>query len=72
MERLILRWSYLLGLLCAVLALIARGLNVMGMSAALVQTKGNSIGYHSFVDGALLFFVTAIATALYIGAGSQK
>ena len=64
MEKHIIQWSYWLGVVCVVLALVTRALNVLGV-ASLVLGRGNPIGYRSFLDGALLFFLTAIATASY-------
>jgi len=65
MEKHVIKWSYWLGVVCAVVALVTRALNVLGIPANLVAGRGNPIAYRSFFDGALLFFVTAIATASY-------
>jgi hypothetical protein len=65
MEKHIIRWSYWLGVVCVALALITRALNVLGVAYNVIPGRGNPIGYHSFVDGALLFFVAAIATSSY-------
>ena len=72
MKKYIIMWSYRLGFACVVLALVTRGLNALGLSVAEVSTRGNSIGYRSFLDGAFLFFLTAIATANYAWFKSQK
>jgi hypothetical protein len=63
MEKHIMRWSYWLGVICVVLAVATRFLNTLGLPTMLLQTRGNSISYRSFVDGALLFLITSIATA---------
>jgi hypothetical protein len=63
MEKHIMRWSYWLGVVCVVLAIVTRFLNTLGLPTMLLQTRGNSISYRSFVDGALLFLITSIATA---------
>jgi hypothetical protein len=63
MEKQIMRWSYWLGVVSVVLAIVTRFLNTLGLPTMLLQTRGNSISYRSFVDGALLFLVTSIATA---------
>ena len=72
MKKHIIKWSYRLGFACAVLALVTRGLNALGLSIAEVSTRGSSISYRTFLDGALLFFVTAIATANYVWFKSHK
>ena len=65
MEKHIVRWSYWLGVVCVALALVTRALNVLGVARNVFTGQGQPISYHSFVDGALLFFVTAIATSSY-------
>ena len=65
MEKHIITWSYWLGLVSLVLAFIARGMNALGVGFLYFSTKGNSIGYNSFLAAAVLFFLTAIATASY-------
>jgi hypothetical protein len=64
MEKHIIQWGYWLGVVCVVLALVTRALNVLGVVSVVVG-RGNPIGYRSFLDGALLFFVAAIATSSY-------
>lgn len=59
----IVRWSYWIGVACAVIAVIARVLNLIGAPLLLFPTRGNPVGYRTFLDGALLFFVISIATA---------
>jgi hypothetical protein len=66
MEKHIMRWSYWLGVICVVLAVVTRILNSLGMSTVLLQTKGDSISFRTFVDGALLFLITSIATAGFV------
>jgi hypothetical protein len=67
MEKHIMRVSYGLCLLCAVLALITRGLIALKMPAQIFTRGGNyAIGYHAFVDGVLLFFMTSLTTAAYV------
>jgi len=63
MEKHIMQWSYWLGVICVVSAIVTRFLNTLGLPSMLLQTRGNSISYRSFVDGALLFLITSIATA---------
>lgn len=64
MEKHIIQWGYWLGVVCVVLAVVTRGLNVLGV-VNLLTGRGNPIGYRSFLDGALLFFLAAIATSAY-------
>ena len=71
-KKYIIMWSYRLGIACVVLALVTRGLDAFGLPIAEVSTSGNAIGYRSFLDGALMFFVTAIATASYVWFKSHK
>ena len=67
MEKHIMRVSYGLCLLCAVLALITRCLAALNTPALIFTRSGNyAIGYHAFVDGVLLFFMTSLTTAAYI------
>jgi hypothetical protein len=66
MEKHIMRLSYSLCLLCAVLAVITRCLSALSLPASLFAgATGNvyAIGYHSFMDGVMLFFMTTVATA---------
>ena len=72
MEKLIITYSYWLGILSALLALLTRGLNILGLVVAGIGTRGNAIGYRTFLDGSTLFFLTAIATASYVWFKSQK
>jgi len=72
MGKHIIKWSYWLGAVLAVLALLARTLNAVGMNVLLVSTRGNAITYRTFLDGAIFFFVLSIATANYIGLNSRE
>jgi len=64
--------SYWLGSTCAVLALIARGLDVFGMNFIDFETKGGGFGYHTLMDGTLFFYAISIATLVYAGFNAQK
>jgi len=66
MEKHIMRWSYWLGLICVLLAVVTRILNSLGLSTTLLQIRGDSISFRTFVNGALLFLLTSIATAGFI------
>jgi hypothetical protein len=64
--------SYWLGSACAILALVARGLDVFGMNFIDFETKGGGFGYHTLMDGTLFFYAISIATMVYAGFNSQK
>jgi hypothetical protein len=72
MGKQIIRWSYWLGAAFAVLALLARALNVLGMNFLFFSTRGNAISYRTFLDGAIFLFVLSIATANYVGLNSRE
>jgi len=69
-EKHIVKWSYWLGLLSAVVALVLRGLNAMEILLPKVM-QGRTIWYMSFYKGALLFLLIAIATANFMGTRSR-
>jgi hypothetical protein len=72
MEKHIMRVSYGLCLLCAVLALITRCLIALKMPAQIFASGGNyAIGYHAFIDGVFLFFMTSLTTAAYVWVKKQ-
>jgi hypothetical protein len=72
MKKHIIRYSFWMGVLSVLLALLMRALNILGVPLANITTRGNAIGYRTFLDGAQLFFLTAIATASYVWFKSQK
>ena len=73
MAKQIIKWSYWLGAVCAVLALLGRTFNALGIHVFLpLSTRGNAISFRSFLDGAIFLFVISIATATYAGFGSQE
>jgi len=72
MEKHIMRVSYGLCLLSAVLALITRCLIALNIPAQIFTRGGNfAIGYHAFVDGVVLFFMTSLTTAAYVWVKKQ-
>jgi hypothetical protein len=72
MEKLVMRLSYWLCLLCAALALITRGLAALNLpSVAFISSGISAISYHSFVDGVILFFMTGVTTAAYVWVKQQ-
>jgi len=72
MGKHVIKWSYWLGAVCAVLALLARAFNVLGINFLSFTTRGNSIGYRTFLDGAIFLFVISIATTNYVGVRSRE
>ena len=72
MKKHIIRYSFWLGVLSVLLALLTRAPNILGVSLATVSTRGTQISYRTFLDGAQLFFLTAIATASYVWFKAQK
>jgi hypothetical protein len=66
MEKHIMQWSYWLGMACVLLAVVTRILNSLGVSTMLLQTRGNPVSFRTFVNGAMLFLLTSIATAGFV------
>jgi len=62
MAKHIMRWSYWLGVACVALAIVIRVLNVFGLPV-LLHTKGNPVSFATFLNGALLFLITSIASS---------
>jgi hypothetical protein len=71
-EKHIVRWSYSLGLACAAIALIWRGLNTIGVGPRELTLGGASLFYSSFLKGCLLLLLIAIATANVAWYNSQS
>jgi hypothetical protein len=67
-EKQILRWSYLLGLVCFAISIIWRGLGTVGV----VPFALNAVQHTTFFKGAALLFATAIATAARIWSEAPK
>jgi hypothetical protein len=64
--------AYWIAVVSTVLALITRLLAAMGIFV-LPQTPGKiPISYRSFLDGAMLFFIMAIASSVIAWAKAQK
>jgi uncharacterized membrane protein YkgB len=64
MEKKILQYSYWLGVACVAVALVWRAAAAMGFGGGLMM-QGISLTYTSFLKGALLFLLTAVATGAY-------
>ena len=71
MERLIVKGSFWLGNVCAALALLARGLDALGINTLNFTTKGSEIGYHTFMDATFFFYLISIALTTYLGFRAQ-
>ena len=67
MEKQIVTYTYWLGLAATLVALIWRGLVIAGL-----PEKVLGLNYMTAYKGALLFFVTAVATTSYAWLKSQK
>ena len=64
MEKQLSLLGYWLGLICTVLALIFRMLTAVNLTPPFLGLPGGSaISYLSFLHGAVLFFVLAIASS---------
>jgi hypothetical protein len=64
--------AYWLGILSTVVALIMRGLAALGVFVFSSTVGRVAISYRTFLEGAVLFFVMAIAGALITWAKEQK
>ena len=72
MEKLVIRWSYWIGIALTVLALVARALNALAGPAVLAfTTRGSAVGYRTYLDGAVLIFLVEVGTAGYAWTKTQ-
>jgi hypothetical protein len=71
MERHILKYSYLAGVVCVAIALLWRLANQFGIYLG-NYVPGVGIGYMTFYKAALLFLLAAIASGLVIQTQSAK
>ena len=73
MEKKLCTVAYWIGIISTVLALITRLLAVIGVFVFPAPTSGRiAISYKSFLDGAMLFFVMAIASSVAMWVKQQK
>ncbi|MFZ0520723.1 MAG: hypothetical protein WAL95_06845 [Candidatus Acidiferrales bacterium] len=72
MEKYILKVSYWVGVVCAVLAIVARVSSSLGFEMVTLNTRGHAIDYHSLLDAALLFLFVAMASAGYASFKSRE
>lgn len=72
MERNIVHWTYWLGIVSLVIALLWRVFNALGLWLPMYIKQGETVYYMSFYKASLLFFVAAIASSSYAVFKSQK
>lgn len=70
MEKHMVKWSFWLGLACAVIAFVLRGLDAVGVFPNFLP--GGNIGANSFYKAALLFLAVAIGAASTMWSRGQK
>lgn len=66
------RWGYWLGMACALIALVWRGLVALGLPGRFQYSTVRSVGYPGFLNGAFLFLLIAAATAGYLWVNEKK
>jgi len=76
MEKQLCSTAYWIGILCTIIAVITRALAMIGVWVAPVA-GGGAVGriplsYKSFLDGAMLFFLMAIASSVTMWVKAQK
>lgn len=71
MEKHIVKWSYWLGLACALIAFVMRGLHAVGVFVPDLF-RGANLGYMSYYKAAFLLLAIAIATATTTWATAKK
>jgi len=64
--------SYWLGVVCAMVSVIARICDALGIVFVRILTRGNTIDFRSFLDAGLLFLFIAIASANYVWFQAQQ
>ena len=72
MGKFVATGSFWLGAVLVALALLTRGLNILGLDFLGFQTKGASLGYHTYMDAAILFLVISIAATNYARLESRQ
>ncbi len=73
MEKQLCTVAYWIGIISTVLALVTRLLAAIGVWVFPAATSGKiPISYKSFLDGAMLFFVMAIASSVAMWVKQQK
>lgn len=72
MERHLVRWSYWLGVALTVGAVLFRAARAFVPSVVLYPPEGPEIDSTTFIKGAVLFYLMAIATVAYGWMFSKK
>ncbi len=76
MEKHLGKVAYWIGIICSLLALLTRGLAMLGIWTATLAGAASPgripLSYRSFLDGAVLFFLMAIASSVVLWAEGQK
>jgi DMSO/TMAO reductase YedYZ heme-binding membrane subunit len=70
MEKKILQYSYWLGVACVVVAVVWRAAGATGYFGESLQ-QVLTLTYNSFLKGALVFLLTAVATGAYQAGNKQ-
>ncbi len=70
MEKQLAKWTYWLGVACALIALIIRALNAVGVFLDFLP--GSNLGYMSFYKASFLLLAVAIATATTLRAPQKE
>ena len=71
MEKHVIRWTYLAGVTCALIALLWRGMNFLGYGLRAI-VPGQDVYYMSFYKAALILLLASIAAANYASYSSHK
>jgi len=75
MEKRLSLVAFWIGIVCTVLALISRGLSMIGVLVFPLMASSpthTTLSPKSFLDGAMLFFVMAIASSATAWAKAQR
>jgi hypothetical protein len=68
-EKHLAMWTYWVGVACAAIALIMRGLNAVGLY---LDFPGMNLGAMSFYKASFLFLAVAIATSVTLRAPQKE
>jgi len=74
LEKSLATAAYWIGILSTVIALVTRGLALVGIFAfsPSVIGKANPVSYRTFLEGAVLFFLMAIASGILASSKERK
>lgn len=70
MEKHLAKWTYWLGVACALISFIEKGLNAVGVFFEFLP--GSNVGYMSFYKASFLLLALAIATSVTQRAPQEK